>query len=229
MEKKYIRGKKDEGVETPVDADYSMLVEDVVRCFAEEGVRRSPRMIGRYCSEGQLICDYRSDDRRWHINPDSVEERIKILKRAQKEAQRAVTGRSSESSTETVNEIHKSVSVNKSGEKIAKIEKENEDLKEENINLRIADRVKNEQLKIMSVNLDKVEVKLDGAIGELNRLNYQLGALEMELKLLKSPRTKTIEVTDAEHAEHVDEPTSRTSPISLEGKNLMNKHSDSYE
>ena len=239
MEKKYIRGKKDTGVSTPVDADYTMLVEDVVRRFAETGVRRSPRMIGRYCSEGQLICDYRSDDRRWHINPDSVEERIKILEKAQKEAQRAVTGKSSESSTETVNEDHK-VSVGESERKIPELEEENKKLKRKIRDLEITNGAKDEALDI-------IKGQAQFMVEEIGKLNYQLGEAEAKLKQLKagiSDTTKIIDAKDVEtgnagdpeltngpsaqtgEAETNNNPTAKTESAPLEDEILMDKETD---
>ena len=58
-------------------ADFSLIVEQVYARFEDEGERRSMRMIGEYCKTGELICDYDSDDKRWHITPESVESKIK--------------------------------------------------------------------------------------------------------------------------------------------------------
>ena len=38
------------------------------------------RMIAEYCKTGELVCDYDSDDKRWHITQESVENKISKIK-----------------------------------------------------------------------------------------------------------------------------------------------------
>ena len=77
------RGKKYAGAEIPSDAsvgDDYIVMEDAYALFDSEGERRSMRMIAEYCKTGELVCDYDSDDKRWHITQESVENKIQKIK-----------------------------------------------------------------------------------------------------------------------------------------------------
>lgn len=77
------RGKKYPGADIPDDTfvgDDYIVMEDAYAMFDSEGERRSVRMIAEYCKTGELVCSYDSDDKRWHITQESVENKIKKIK-----------------------------------------------------------------------------------------------------------------------------------------------------
>jgi hypothetical protein len=76
------RGKKYAGAEIPdhdIGHDF-IIMEEVYAEFEAQGERRSLRMIGEYCKTGELICSYDTDDKRWHITRESVEQKIAKIK-----------------------------------------------------------------------------------------------------------------------------------------------------
>jgi hypothetical protein len=76
------RGKKYAGAEIPdhdIGHDF-LIMEEVYAEFEAQGERRSLRMIGEYCKTGELICSYDTDDKRWHITRESVEQKIAKIK-----------------------------------------------------------------------------------------------------------------------------------------------------
>jgi hypothetical protein len=76
------RGKKYDGAEIPdhdIGRDF-LIMEEAYTLFDSQGERRSLRMIGEYCKTGELICSYDSDDKRWHITRESVENKITKIK-----------------------------------------------------------------------------------------------------------------------------------------------------
>jgi hypothetical protein len=76
------RGKKYAGAEVPdhnIGHDF-LIMEQAYAVFESEGERRSVRMIAEYCKTGELVCDYDTDDKRWHITRESVEHKIAKIK-----------------------------------------------------------------------------------------------------------------------------------------------------
>jgi len=76
------RGKKYAGAEVPdqnIGHDY-LIIEQAYAMFEREGERRSVRSIAEYCKNGELVCSYDSDDKRWHITRESVEQKIAKIK-----------------------------------------------------------------------------------------------------------------------------------------------------
>jgi hypothetical protein len=76
------RGKKYAGAEVPeqdIGHDF-LIMEEAYTLFDGQGERRSLRMIGEYCKTGELICSYDTDDKRWHITRESVEQKIAKIK-----------------------------------------------------------------------------------------------------------------------------------------------------
>jgi hypothetical protein len=76
------RGKKYVGAEIPdhdIGHDF-LIMEEAYTLFENQGERRSLRMIGEYCKTGELVCDYDTDDKRWHITRESVEHKIAKIK-----------------------------------------------------------------------------------------------------------------------------------------------------
>jgi hypothetical protein len=97
------RGKKYPGSETPeheFDRDDYIIMEEAYAGFEEAGERRSVRMIAEYCKNGELVCFYDSDDKRWHITRESVENKITKIKalNARKTVTAAPTSASEKSS-----------------------------------------------------------------------------------------------------------------------------------
>jgi hypothetical protein len=79
----YGRGKKYPGAEVPNpghDRGDFLIIEEAYAMFESQGERRSVRMIGEYCKNGELVCSYDSDDKRWHITRESVENKINKIK-----------------------------------------------------------------------------------------------------------------------------------------------------
>ncbi len=77
------RGKKYAGAETPeheYDHNDFIIMEEAYALFEQESERRSVRMIAEYCKNGELVCFYDSDDKRWHITRASVENKIGKIK-----------------------------------------------------------------------------------------------------------------------------------------------------
>ena len=76
------RGKKYPGAEIPhqdIGHDF-LIMEQAYAIFESQGERRSVRSIAEYCKTGELICSYDSDDKRWHITRESVEQKIAKIK-----------------------------------------------------------------------------------------------------------------------------------------------------
>jgi hypothetical protein len=76
------RGKKYAGAEIPhqdIGHDF-IIMEQAYAMFESEGERRSVRSIAEYCKNGELVCSYDSDDKRWHITRESVEQKIAKIK-----------------------------------------------------------------------------------------------------------------------------------------------------
>ena len=77
------RGKKYAGADTPaheLTGQNFIIMEEAYAMFESAGERRSIRMIAEYCKNGELICEYDSDDKRWHIAEESVENKIEKIK-----------------------------------------------------------------------------------------------------------------------------------------------------
>lgn len=77
------RGKKYPGAEVPHPGNERgdhMIMEEAYTLFENQGERRSVRMIAEYCKNGELVCFYDSDDKRWHITRESVENKINKIK-----------------------------------------------------------------------------------------------------------------------------------------------------
>ena len=77
------RGKKYPGAEVPDPGNERgdhMIMEEAYAMFENQGERRSMRMIGEYCKTGELVCFYDSDDKRWHITRESIENKINKIK-----------------------------------------------------------------------------------------------------------------------------------------------------
>jgi hypothetical protein len=76
------RGKKYAGAEIPnheIGQDF-LIMEEAYTLFESQGERRSLRMIGEYCKTGELICSYDTDDKRWHITRQSIDQKIAKIK-----------------------------------------------------------------------------------------------------------------------------------------------------
>lgn len=136
------RGRKYAGAEVPdPDSDRGdyLIMEEAYVIFENQGERRSVRMIAEYCKNGELVCFYDSDDKRWHITRESVDNKIRKIKdlNARKAAIAPPPLSTSEHFTEdptpphrTTEEIpRKSESATPPPEEIKKLEQEIFDLK----------------------------------------------------------------------------------------------------
>ena len=96
------RGKKYAGAEVPdhnIGHDF-FIMEQAYAVFESEGERRSVRMIAEYCKTGELVCDYDTDDKRWHITRESVEHKIAKIKALNARKAATVPQHASEQSSE---------------------------------------------------------------------------------------------------------------------------------
>ena len=96
------RGKKYAGAEVPdhnIGHDF-LIMEQAYAVFESEGERRSVRMIAEYCKTGELVCDYDTDDKRWHITRESVEHKIAKIKALNARKAATVPQHASEQSSE---------------------------------------------------------------------------------------------------------------------------------
>jgi hypothetical protein len=57
-----------------------LIMEQAYAMFEGAGERRSVRSIAEYCKTGELVCSYDSDDKRWHITRQSVEQKVAKIK-----------------------------------------------------------------------------------------------------------------------------------------------------
>jgi hypothetical protein len=76
------RGKKYDDAEIPdqnIGHDF-VIMEQAYALFESQGERRSMRSIGQYCKTGELVCVYDSDDKRWHITRESIDQKIQRIK-----------------------------------------------------------------------------------------------------------------------------------------------------
>jgi hypothetical protein len=175
------RGKKYPGAALPPEeyqeTDFSLIMEEAYTLFESAGERRSVRMIAEYCKTGELVCYYDSDDKRWHINPDSVQSKIEKIKALNARASQRISQATSEDFKPLQNQ--NPTPPPEASEKNHEVEQTIKRLEQEVLDLRITNRGKDyfiEQLQNeRNAMLDKVE-KNSLMIGELRTKLLQLEA-----------------------------------------------------
>jgi hypothetical protein len=181
------RGKKYPGAETPeheFDRDDFIIMEEAYMLFEEEGERRSVRMIAEYCKNGELVCFYDSDDKRWHITQASVENKIGKIKALN--ARKTATGAqsTSEQPSEPIaasqhaapDRPQQRESPHESSDAIKKLEQENLDLK-------IVNRGKD-------YFIEQLQRERESFITRIENNSRLIGELETKLLQLDAPRPK---------------------------------------
>ena len=178
------RGKKYPGAALPPEeyqeTDFSLIMEEAYSLFENAGERRSVRMIAEYCKTGELVCYYDSDDKRWHINPDSVHNKIEKIKALNARAsQRTSQGTSEDFKPPQSHTQIPASSAPEASETSGEHEQTIKRLEQEILDLKITNRGKDyfiEQLQNeRNAMLDKVE-KNSLMIGELRTKLLQLEA-----------------------------------------------------
>lgn len=182
------RGKKYPGAEVPDPGNERgdhMIMEEAYALFENQGERRSMRMIGEYCKTGELVCFYDSDDKRWHITRESIENKINKIKDLN--ARRAAIAPQSTSehfsepapaqrATEDVPPIPpKSEAAHPPSEDIKKLEQEIFDLKIMN--------------KGKDYLIDQLRQERGEFITRIEDNSYRIGQLETKLLQLEAPRS----------------------------------------
>lgn len=179
------RGKKYAGAETPeheYDRNDYMIMEETYALFEQEGERRSVRMIAEYCKNGELVCFYDSDDKRWHITRASVENKIGKIKalNARKVAPPSMS--TSEHISEataapaqaTDRHQERGDEPQESSDAIKKLEQENLDLKIVN--------------KGKDYFIEQLKKERDDFIAKIENNSRVIGVLETKLLQLEAPR-----------------------------------------
>ena len=180
------RGKKYPGAEIPdhdYDRDDYIIMEEAYAEFEAQGERRSVRMIAEYCKTGELVCTYDSNDKRWHITRESVENKISKIKalNARKAASFSPQSTSEHFSEDPATSRRttedfppKSESAHTSSEDIKKLEQELLDLK-------IMNRGKDYLI-------DQLREERGDFISRIENTNYRIGQLETKVLQLEAPR-----------------------------------------
>jgi hypothetical protein len=181
------RGKKYAGAETPeheYDRNDYMIMEETYALFEKEGERRSVRMIAEYCKNGELVCFYDSDDKRWHITRASVENKIGKIKALNARKAAPPSQNTSEHTSEApaapehAAERHqeRSEAPQESSDAIKKLEQENLDLKIVN--------------KGKDYFIEQLKKERDDFIAKIENNSRVIGVLETKLLQLDAPRSE---------------------------------------
>lgn len=179
------RGKKYAGAETPeheYDRNDYMIMEETYALFEQEGERRSVRMIAEYCKNGELVCFYDSDDKRWHITRASVENKIGKIKALNARKVAPPSQNTSEHASEAPAALEhaadrhqeRSEAPQESSDAIKKLEQENLDLKIVN--------------KGKDFFIDQLQKERDAFIAKIENNSRTIGVLETKLLQLEAPR-----------------------------------------
>jgi len=182
------RGKKYEGAETPeheYDRNDFIIMEEAYTLFEQESERRSVRMIAEYCKNGELVCFYDSDDKRWHITRTSVENKIGKIKALNARKAAAASQSTSEHSSEAPaaseqaapQRQERSEAPQESSDAIKKLEQENLDLK-------IVNRGKD-------YFIEQLQKERDAFIERIENNSRVIGVLETKLLQLEAPRRES--------------------------------------
>ena len=144
------------------------------------------RMIAEYCKTGELVCDYDSDDKRWHITQESVENKISKIKALNaRKASATLPLRTSEhfsespaTPTRTKEELPpRNESVQPPSEDVKKLEQEILDLKIMN---------KGKDYLIEQMREERTEL-----ITRIETSSHLIGQLETKVLQLEAPRHDT--------------------------------------
>jgi hypothetical protein len=152
------------------EARYSLTVEEASFRFVNAGVPRSPRTVIRYCTRGHLDCVEVDTERneKYLVRQESVTRRIEEIRQAYP-SRRDATGLDTTGSVATHRDTRRDVEETALQERIEELERENLDLK-------IANRAKDQFLTM-------AKEQLTGLHQEVKEQAYRLGELETRLRL----------------------------------------------
>jgi hypothetical protein len=221
------RGKKYPGAEIPeheqTRANFSLVMEEAYAHFEQAGERRSVRMIAEYCKTGELVCYYDSDDQRWHITPESVQNKIEKIKALNA---RKFTGAS-------VNAVPKtSEETPTKGQSPDENTGHTESYSDEQMRtLRAKIRRLTVDAAVSEKYIERLEVERDRDQERLLNQSHRIGVLETEKKqlqqLLEAPKERESDVRDAEFIEPLDTSEGfRSTPSASQPKDPDQRGSD---
>ena len=204
------RGKKYNGAEVPdqnIGSDF-IIMEEAYTLFENQGERRSLRMIGEYCKTGELICDYDTDDKRWHITKESVEQKIAKIKALNARRAAATPQHTTEAFTETPAAPQRPTEEFRQGSGATppraaeEVPPQSEsDSSPFAVIKRLRKRILN--LRILNQGKDYLIAKLEEERGELltriETSNHRIGQLEAEVLQLEAPRKQATSETPLHH------------------------------
>jgi hypothetical protein len=216
------RGQKYPGAEIPdhdVSQDDFIIMEEAYAEFDAQGERRSVRMIAEYCKTGELVCEYDTDDKRWHITRESVEQKIAKIKALN--SRRAATGpqRTSEQFFERPATPHQAT--DESPPKNAAVyppSDETKKLEQEIFDLKLVNRGKDYYIA-------QLQEERKDFITRLEADNRLIGQLETKLLQLEAPRPTAGNDTLPPAARSTTPPDANVSPH----EPLADNPNDTYE
>ncbi len=172
------RGKKYPGAALPSEqfqeVNFALIMEEAYSLVEHAGARRSIRMIAEYCKTGELVCYYDSDDKRWHITPESVQNKIEKIK--------ALNTRTSQRASEDFKPVHSQSTIPPdSNEKAPESEQNIKRLEQEIMDLKITNRGKD-------YFIEQLRNERDAMLEKIEQGNLMIGELRTKLLQLEAPR-----------------------------------------
>lgn len=204
------RGKKYPGAETPSaeyeGGNFSLIMEEVYVRFENAGERRSVRMIAEYCKTGELICYYDSDDKRWHITPESVHSKIEKIKALNARKPQGVTESIAQEDSKDFTAHQRPTSSTaeaRTSAEAQELERTVKELTQENMDLKITNRGKD-------YFIEQLKNERDAMIEKVEHGSRLIGELQTKLLQLEAPKnqraTRTTEVGASEVLDDVASP-----------------------
>jgi hypothetical protein len=189
-------------------ASYTLSVDDAVELMAAGGFPRSKRAIQRFCQMGHLECSRVATElgEKYFITRESVDRRIEELEQLHVFSATHATGSDNvrhdavaplrdesrhdapdRATTDPVAPLRDASRSDAEGEDIAQLRKENEEVKDQNLNLKIDNRAKEQVIALLNrergdfANENRV---LATRIGRMTEKLLQLGAPAEEVRAL---------------------------------------------
>ena len=176
------RGKKYPGAEIPEGdvskANFSLIMEEAYAEFERKGERRSVRMIAEYCKTGELVCYYDSDDKRWHLTPESVQQKISKIK--------SLNVRKPQGTSEALSEDLKSSQRTSQPHGTHETQESTGNTNEEGRTLRAKVRRMEVEADVNKRYIEKLEEEREKFIERMISQSHQIGSLEKENEQLQN-------------------------------------------
>jgi hypothetical protein len=188
------RGKKYPGADIPeseFERDDYIVMEEAYMLFEGKGERRSVRMIAEYCKTGELICLYDSDDKRWHISKESVENKIEKIKALNARKVQSEPHSTSQQNSEEFNTTRESKNNSYKREEIEntyELEQKIKELEKENMDLKITNRGKDYFIEQLQEQRKQFGTEREQYIKELVGSSKKIGILETQLRQIEAPK-----------------------------------------